>query len=141
MKFVKVVKAIGFNFYVALSMITCATIFAGFSKPRETISGFVGRQALMGSYFFLYLARAIDWLFGEPGHCGEAVIAEYTMRAELYPEDVVGTLPAELESDDARNMQEGLDRGMQQRRALEVESREYHEKLAEQYKSEFGNRE
>lgn len=106
-QFWKCFKSIAFNIYVAGNMLLCSVLFMGFSKPRETISGFVGRSlaALANhlaqrddegsvkfrainavAYVFLYLALFIDWCFGEKGHCGETAQAEDNMRAELYPE-------------------------------------------------------
>lgn len=85
--FALALKAVGFNIYVAVNMLLCSIIFVGQSYPRETLSGFIGRRALSGSSFFLYLAQAIDKLYrNEPAHCGETALAEDNMRCELYPE-------------------------------------------------------
>lgn len=105
MKFLKGLVSAGFNLYVALNMLLCAVLFFGASKPRETISGFVGRKfgelainlplykgikfhvLNAAAYALLFLARFIDWMFGDPGHCGGVAVAEDNMRSELYPED------------------------------------------------------
>lgn len=110
MKYWKAFKSALFNVYVACNMLLCSVLFVGLSKPRETISGFVGRsfgelanhlakRTDYGSfkhkvltaiaYGLLYLAQFIDWCFGERGHCGETALAEDNMRSELYPEDEV----------------------------------------------------
>jgi hypothetical protein len=107
MKFWKRFKSALFNIYVASNMLLCSILFVGFSKPRETISGCVGRTLAAGAnslasredvgslkfkvlnvvtYALLYLALFIDWCFGEKGHCGETAQAEDNMRSELYPE-------------------------------------------------------
>lgn len=85
-------KSAGFNFCIAGNMLLCATLFAPWSKPRETISGFVGRQALMGSATALRVAKTIDsWYKNEPAHCGETALAEDEARFVLYPDDQVAT--------------------------------------------------
>jgi hypothetical protein len=96
MKVFEVIRAATFNFYVAGNMLFCATLFMGLSKTRETVSGFIGRKALMGSRIALFIAHVVDWITGDPGHCGETAIAEDMMRSELYPEQVVGTRAVEL---------------------------------------------
>lgn len=81
------VRESAFNVYVAVNMLICSILFVGQSYPRETLSGFIGRRALMGSSFFLHIAKAIDKLYrNEPAHCGETALAEDNMRCELYPE-------------------------------------------------------
>lgn len=111
MKFLLGLKRAGFNVYVALNMLICSVLFFGASKPRETLSGFVGRTFMLVAvrlakwegegvqksakyvvlntlaYGLLGLARSIDWAFREVGHCGETAEAEYVMRQELYPEE------------------------------------------------------
>lgn len=82
------VRSVFFNIYIALNMLLCSILFAGFSKPRETVSGFIGRKALLGNTVALYVARAIDFCYPrEAAHCGETAIAEDNMRHELYPDD------------------------------------------------------
>lgn len=84
----KRLKSAGFNIYISGNMFVCAVLFSFWSKPRETISGFVGRQALMGSSAALHAAKAIDKLYrNEPAHCGETALAEDEARFVLYPED------------------------------------------------------
>lgn len=109
----QVLKSALFNLYVACNMLLCSVLFIGFSKPRETISGFLGRtfgnlavSTTQYKGWKLYAMRAlaytlfgactfIDWCFGERGHCGETAMAEDVMRQELYPVEV----PAKPEQD------------------------------------------
>lgn len=81
------VKFAGFNIYVAVNMLLCATVFAPWALPRETLSGFVGRRALLGSEVFLRIAKWVDKCYkNEAAHCGETALAEDAMRNELYPD-------------------------------------------------------
>jgi len=87
LKVLGALKGAGFNVYVAGNMLVCSILFFGFSHPRETLSGFIGRRALMGSSFFLYVAKAVDKMYRDsPAHCGETALAEDNMRCELYPD-------------------------------------------------------
>ena len=74
-----------FSLYVAVNMLLCAIIFIGRSFPRETISGYIGRRIFGCHYWALHTGRFIDWLYREPGPCGETALAEEQMRIELYP--------------------------------------------------------
>lgn len=81
-------KSAGFNIYIAGNMFLCAILFSFWSKPRETVSGFIGRNALLGSSAALYAAKALDKLYrNETAHCGETALAEDEARFVLYPED------------------------------------------------------
>jgi len=102
-----VLKAIGvrviaslFNLYVALNMLLCAVLFAPWSKPRETTSGFIGRQVLFEqNKLALPFAYAIDWLTRDRGHCGDTAFAEAEAYDHLYPEQERAPAP-EQESGD-----------------------------------------
>lgn len=52
----------------------------GGGKPRETISGTVGRGVIDGKWWAPWLAYAIDGLFGD-GHCARAAASEALRRA------------------------------------------------------------
>lgn len=83
----KRLKSILFNIWVAVDMLLCAVLLAPFgSLPRETISGFIGRQALMNKKPMIVIAKTIDWFARERGHCGEAAMAESDAYDYLYPE-------------------------------------------------------
>jgi hypothetical protein len=51
----------------------------GGGKPRETISGTVGRAVLAGSWWAKYAAYGIDGLLGE-GHCARVAASEALRR-------------------------------------------------------------
>lgn len=83
----KRLKSILFNIWVAVDMLLCAVLLAPFgSLPRETISGFIGRQALMNKKPMIVIAKTIDWFARERGHCGETAMAESEAYDYLYPE-------------------------------------------------------
>jgi hypothetical protein len=85
-------KSAAFNLWVASNMFLCAVLFSFWAKPRETLSGFIGRRALMGSTIALYAARAIDRLYSnETAHCGETALAEDEARFVLYPDTQIAT--------------------------------------------------
>lgn len=76
----------GFNVYVAANMLLASIMFFGLSKPRETISGFVGRRGLLGSTFCLWIGLQIDKMYrNDPAHCGSTAIMEDEARFALYP--------------------------------------------------------
>lgn len=70
---------------VAINMATCAFLLWPFgTKPRETISGFLGRKSLEGSLWAANLAVVVDWLCrDEFAHCFETALQEYEARAKL----------------------------------------------------------
>lgn len=70
------------------NMLCCAVLFAPFGVlPRETISGFIGRQSANGKRWARYGERFIDWLHPhEPKHCAETAFVEASARVVLYPE-------------------------------------------------------
>lgn len=74
-----------FNVYVVLNMLLCAIVFIGRSYPRETISGYVGRQVFRQKRWALWVAEKVIDPLHEPGHCGLTAMQEDIMRAELYP--------------------------------------------------------
>lgn len=51
----------------------------GGGKPRETISGTVGRAVIEGAWWAWIAAYAIDGLLGE-GHCARVAAAEAKRR-------------------------------------------------------------
>jgi len=72
---------------VAFNMLSCAVLFAPWGvKPRETISGFLGRQSLANhSRALLRLRGLIDGLHPhEPNHCLDTYECERRMRNALY---------------------------------------------------------
>lgn len=86
----RVLRAL-FVVYVAANMLLCAIVFCLWALPRETISGFIGRQVsntLEGSWPRA-LARGGEWLvnriyFWEPNHCVEVYKQEKQARSALY---------------------------------------------------------
>lgn len=90
-----------FNIWVALNMLLCAVLFNVFALPRETLSGFIGRQTLTCAvkpirFAFYYMALLVDFFYpNEPAHCGETMIAEDQMRWELYPQHVIQAPPVD----------------------------------------------
>lgn len=113
-------KNVLFNIYIALNMLFCAVFFAPWAKPRETVSGFIGRKAMLGNQWFIYLAKSIDWVFREPGHCGEAAFAEAYAYDELYPEQMRAEMPAnapiQVETQEPESLQAAIDRGISESR-------------------------
>lgn len=80
-----------FVIYVATNMLTCSVIFALWALPRETISGFIGRQVCLSKpgTWQRALARGGEWLvnrlyFWEPNHCVEVYRQELQARHALY---------------------------------------------------------
>jgi hypothetical protein len=71
---------------LALNMLWCALLLWPFkTMPRETISGFLGRNFANGK--FVTLARFVDWLHPhEQDHCISTAILEARAREALYPE-------------------------------------------------------
>lgn len=71
---------------LALNMLWCALFLWPFkTMPRETISGFLGRNYANGR--FVTLARFVDWLHPhEVEHCISTAVLEARAREALYPE-------------------------------------------------------
>lgn len=69
---------------IALNMLWCAFLLWPWGTwPRETISGFFGRNAVKHRVAF-YIARFIDWLHPqEPNHCGVTAWMEHEARIRL----------------------------------------------------------
>lgn len=68
-----------FNMYVASNMLLCAVFGFGFSLPRETISGCVGR-----AFSKSLIRRLIDLIyFWEPDHCKVTAEQEAEARKAL----------------------------------------------------------
>lgn len=94
---IKRLKSILFNIWVAVDMLLCAVLLAPFgSLPRETISGFIGRQALMNKKPMIVVAKTIDWFARERGHCGETAMAESDAYDYLYPEQRLPNAPLQV---------------------------------------------
>jgi hypothetical protein len=86
-----------FVIYVATDMALCATLFAPWALPRETISGLMGRWELTENglrwRFGVVASALVDRLyFWEPDHCAEVYKCELKARAVLYP-DRPGAVP------------------------------------------------
>jgi hypothetical protein len=85
-----VVKRAAFVVYVAGNMLVCATVFAPWALPRETVSGLMGRwistEVGVKRAVGLALGRVVDLLyFWEPNHCIEVFYVERRAREILYP--------------------------------------------------------
>ncbi len=77
--------------YLVVNMTICALIFMPWAKPRETISGLLGRWSMTEGglkWWFGWAASAVvDWIyFWEPDHCASVYVVENAARAVLYPE-------------------------------------------------------
>ena len=69
-----------FNVYVATNMLLCAILMLGASKPRETISGYIGRKNRYG-----FFHRLVDWIYSfEPDHCKVTADQEAEARKALH---------------------------------------------------------
>lgn len=82
-----------FCLYICINMGLCAIVFLPWVKPRETISGLVGRWYIMSdsgsfsegcAYCLKVLIDAI--YFWEFEHCVEVYKSEHLARKALYPE-------------------------------------------------------
>lgn len=75
-----------YHIRLALNMLWCALLLWPFkTMPRETISGFLGRNYANGR--FVLFARFVDWLHPhEVEHCISTAILEARAREALYPE-------------------------------------------------------
>lgn len=70
-----------FNVYVACNMLLCAVLMLGTSRPRETISGWIGRTLEPKSW----LVRIVDAIyFWEPDHCHVTAEQEAEARKALH---------------------------------------------------------
>lgn len=69
---------------LAFNMLWCSLLLWPWGTlPRETISGFFGRNA-RHSKLCLRIARAIDWIHPhEPQHCYVTAVMEYNARVAL----------------------------------------------------------
>lgn len=79
-----------FVLYVAVNMALCALLFAPWAKPRETISGLLGRWEINERGVRYWIGRVgstvVDLIyFWEPDHCKEVYLIEHEARALLYP--------------------------------------------------------
>ena len=80
-----------FVVYVASNMMLCAVIFAPWARPRETISGLLGRWKVENTGPKKWFAVTVSWVvdriyFWEPNHCVEVYLCEVDARKVLYPE-------------------------------------------------------
>lgn len=79
-----------FNVYVSLNMLTCAVVFAPWARPRETVSGLLGRWTQQETGWKARAGRVLGAVvngiyFWEPNHCVEVAIVEEKAREILYP--------------------------------------------------------
>lgn len=73
-----------FVWYVTGNMALCALLLFPIARPRETISGLVGRYALEGSRVAMAVAAVIDFVyFWEPNHCRFTAGQEANARQAL----------------------------------------------------------
>jgi hypothetical protein len=86
----RVLRAL-FVVYVAANMMLCSILFALWALPRETISGFIGRNVCLTkpNTWQRALARLGEWIvnniyFWEPNHCVEVYRQELEARRALY---------------------------------------------------------
>ena len=83
-----------FSLYLAGNMTLCALLFFPWVEPRETLSGFFGRQAGK-SRLARAIACAIDLLhWWEPEHCYVTFRLESELRARFYSGAADGYLDA-----------------------------------------------
>lgn len=70
---------------LAFNMLWCSLLLWPWGTlPRETISGFFGRQDSAGKRWAAAIARLIDWLHPhEPNHCAETARMERDARIAL----------------------------------------------------------
>lgn len=85
-----VVKSQGFVLYVNLNMLVCSVVFVAWARPRETISGLVGRWKVEETgrkqRFARRASKVIDALYWwEENHCVEVARQEREARKALYP--------------------------------------------------------
>ena len=75
-----------YHLRLALNMLWCALLLWPFkTMPRETVSGFLGRNYANGR--FVRLAKFVDWVHpNETDHCINTAILEAKAREALYPE-------------------------------------------------------
>ena len=75
-----------YHLRLAFNMLWCALLLWPWgTMPRETISGFLGRNYANGR--FVTLARFVDWLHPhESEHCIKIATMEAAAREALYPE-------------------------------------------------------
>jgi len=75
-----------YHLRLALNMFWCALLLWPFeTMPRETISGFLGRNYANGR--FACFARFVDWIHPhESDHCMATAVLEAKSREALYPE-------------------------------------------------------
>jgi hypothetical protein len=83
-----------FNVYVACNMLLCAVFAFGKSRPRETISGCLGRvyedavELGKDRPVVKCFARLVDWIyFWEPDHCRVTAAQEAASRKPLGYEE------------------------------------------------------
>ena len=77
-----------FRVYIALNILTCALIPG--SRPRETISGLMGRWLVTGNGMQLTVARVISpcidrMYFWHTDHCRDIYRQEEDVFRSLYP--------------------------------------------------------
>ena len=83
-------KSCAFTIYVAANMSVCAIVFIPWAKPRETVSGLLGRwrETEMGwkARFAEVACPIVDRLYWwDKNHCAEVFRLEHEAREVLYP--------------------------------------------------------
>jgi hypothetical protein len=86
-----------FVVYVASNMLLCSLIFFPWARPRETVSGLVGRWCRTEGGWKLAFAKrvapAVNWLYSfEPNHCIVTHEVEHEAHTVLYPPKVPAPL-------------------------------------------------
>lgn len=84
------VEAQWFVVYIACNMLLCSLVFLPWAKPRETISGILGRWRLTGfgwkQSFGYVVGSIVDRLyFWDVNHCETVYQMEEEARRALYP--------------------------------------------------------
>lgn len=69
-------------------MLWTSIIFFGVARHRETTSSVVGRYAMRGHKWALFMEKIINWLHKhEPNHCRVTYCDEEEVRDEWYDQD------------------------------------------------------
>lgn len=87
---VRVVGSRSFVLYVNLNILACSILFIAWAKPRETISGLMGRWATTEEGWKRGFAGAAAWMIDclywwDRDHCRENARQEAEARKALYP--------------------------------------------------------
>jgi hypothetical protein len=79
-----------FTLYVAVNMLVCALLFFPWARPRETVSGLIGRwrwnERGWKQNFARRASRVVNSVyFWEPSHCDVTHEVEQQAHTLLYP--------------------------------------------------------